>query len=206
MEISWYKQLWYLRDRRVDNWFMMSSPWPTVLLTFVYWFCSIVLGPYLMKNRSALELKKPIQIYNLIQVVSSAYMFYEACVIGWFSHYNWLCQPVEMDAQPNSYAMRMAAVCHLYYLSKFTEFADTFFFIARKKFSHVSKLQLIHHGIMPIHSYMVVRWLPGGHESFGGTFNALVHVIMYSYYFLGMWPMSSSPYMSQLAIWTPRVF
>jgi hypothetical protein len=38
--------------------------------------------------------------------------------------------------------MRMAICCWIYYMSKFTEFADTFFFIARKKFAHVSMLQV----------------------------------------------------------------
>ena len=176
-----YDKLWSLRDRRVDNWLLMSSPWPTVLLCILYWYCSIVLGPYLMRNRPALELKKTIQFYNLIQITGSAYMVYEACATGWLSHYSWTCQAVELDTHPNSKAMRMASVCWLYYIFKFTEFADTFFFIARKKFTHVSKLQLIHHGIMPMHAYTLVRWLPGGQESFGGTFNALVHVIMYRY-------------------------
>ena len=81
-------------------------------------------------------------------------------------------------------AMRVARATHLYFLTKFIEFADTFFFIARKKFSHVSRLQLIHHGCMPIFAWIMVRWLPGGHESFGGGLNCLVHVIMYTYYFL----------------------
>ena len=58
--------------------------------------------------------------------------------------------------------MRMAAATHLYFLSKFIEFLDTFFFIVRKKFRNVSKLQLIHHGVMPIFSFMLVRWLPNG--------------------------------------------
>ena len=75
--------------------------------------------------------------------------------------------------------------CYLYYINKFVEFADTFFFIARKKFRNVNKLQLIHHGIMPIYGFMIARWLPGGHETFGGMFNCFVHVIMYGYYFLG---------------------
>jgi len=47
-----------------------------------------------------------------------------------------------MHTDPNSTGMRMAAVTHFYYLSKFVEFADTFFFIARKKFGNVSALQV----------------------------------------------------------------
>ena len=30
----------------------------------------------------------------------------------------------------------------------------------------------------------MVRWLPGGHETFGGFLNSLVHIFMYGYYFL----------------------
>ena len=108
-----------------------------------------------------------------------------------FFHYSYfysllqVCQPLENDSTPNSFAMRMAMACYLYYINKFVEFADTFFFIARKKFRNVNKLQLIHHGIMPIYGFMIARWLPGGHETFGGMFNCFVHVIMYGYYFLG---------------------
>lgn len=182
--VEFYNELWSLRDRRVDNWLLMSSPWPTITLSVAYWYCSIVLGPFLMKDRPAFELKKSIQIYNIFQVVISGYMFVECCMAGWFTHYNWACQAVELDTHPDSAGIRMATMTHLYFLSKFIEFADTFFFIARKKFTHVNRLQLIHHGIMPIQAYMLVRWLPGGHESFGGMFNCFVHVIMYGYYFL----------------------
>ena len=78
----------------------------------------------------------------------------------------------------------MTRACWLYFMGKFLEFADTFFFTVRKKFEHVSYLQVIHHGIMPLYGYIMVRWFPGGHESFGGFLNSLVHVFMYGYYFL----------------------
>merc|ERR550532_3819183 len=91
----------------------------------------------------------------------------------------------------------MAAATHLYFLSKFIEFLDTFFFIVRKKFRNVSKLQLIHHGVMPIFSFMLVRWLPNGYETFGGGLNCLVHVFMYSYYFLA----SLGPQMQKYLWW-----
>ena len=37
---------------------------------------------------------------------------------------------------------------------------------------------------MPIFGWHLMYWAPNGHESFGGIFNALVHSIMYTYYFL----------------------
>jgi len=195
--VEFYNELWSRRDLRVDDWLLMSSPWPTVSLSIAYWYICLILGPTLMKDRPAFELKKTIQAYNVFQVALSAYIFVESALAGWFNHYSWVCQPMELGTHLDSTGIRMASACHLYFLSKFTEFPDTFFFIARKKDRNVSTLQLIHHGIMPIVAYLLVRWLPGGHESFGGMFNSLVHVIMYSYYFLA----ALGPHMQKYLWW-----
>ena len=50
---------------------------------------------------------------------------------------------------------------------------------------------------MPVYGYIMVLWLPGGHETFGGTLNSLVHVFMYSYYFLA----SLGPQMQKYLWW-----
>ena len=100
--VEFYNELWNVRDRRLDDWFMMSSIWPTVTLCVFYWYCSIVLGPWLMKNREPLELKYPIQIYNVFVTLLSAYMFWETIMSGWFTHYSWTCQEVELDPDPKS--------------------------------------------------------------------------------------------------------
>ena len=86
---------------------------------------------------------------------------------------------------------------YVYFLNKIVEFSDTFFFIARKKFRNVNRLQLIHHSIMPIFTFLMVRWLPGGHESFPAMFNSFIHVIMYSYYFLA----ALGPHMQKYLWW-----
>ena len=62
--------------------------------------------------------------------------------------------------------MRMAAVIHIYFLSKPLEFLDTIFFVATKKFRNVSKLQVIHHAVMPFFTFCLVRWLPNGNFTF----------------------------------------
>ena len=49
---------------------------------------------------------------------------------------------MEQGSEPGSPAMRMVAVVYVYYLSKFVEFLDTFFFVARKKFNQVSFLHV----------------------------------------------------------------
>ncbi|KAF4525554.1 hypothetical protein B566_EDAN015111 [Ephemera danica] len=108
---------------------MMSSPLPTLSICLLYAYCAKVLGPRLMENRKPFDLRNVLIVYNAIQTVFSAWIFYE---------------PVDYSLNPT--AIRMAHTCWWYYFSKFTEFFDTFFFILRKKNQHVSNLHVIHHG------------------------------------------------------------
>lgn len=64
---------------------------------------------------------------------------------GWLRDYSYRCQPVDYSPK----GLRMAETCWWYYISKFTEFFDTLFFLLRKKNQHVSTLHVIHHGVMP---------------------------------------------------------
>lgn len=76
----------------------------------------------------------------------------------------------------------MARTCWWYYISKFTEFFDTLFFILRKKYQHVSTLHVIHHGCMPFSVWMGMKFAPGGHSTFFAMLNSFVHIVMYFYY------------------------
>ena len=57
--------------------------------------------------------------------------------------------------------IQMAHLSWWYYISKFLEFSDTIFFVLRKKFSHVSTLHVIHHGVMPMSVWWGVKFTPG---------------------------------------------
>ncbi|XP_075236420.1 very long chain fatty acid elongase AAEL008004-like isoform X3 [Lycorma delicatula] len=142
-------------DPRTANWFLMSSPLPTLAICLSYVYFVKVLGPKLMENRKPFLLKNVLIAYNLFQVVFSSWLFYE-----------------------------MVNVCWWYYFSKFTEFMDTIFFVLRKKSQHVSTLHVIHHGCMPMSVWFGVKFTPGGHSTFFGLLNTFVHIIMYSYYLL----------------------
>ena len=63
-------------------------------------------------------------------------------------------------------------------------FSLQFCFVARKKFSHVSLLHVVHHGIMPMSVWPGARMVPGGHASFFGLLNTFVHIFMYFYYWV----------------------
>lgn len=64
-------------DPRVNNWFMMSSPFPTLFICLFYAYFVKVLGPKLMENRKPFDLKRILLFYNFFQVIFSAWLFCE---------------------------------------------------------------------------------------------------------------------------------
>ncbi|CAK1553757.1 unnamed protein product [Leptosia nina] len=178
---DWYRDVMDNRgDPRVKDWPMMSSPLPTLMACLCYAFCAKKLGPALMANRKPFELRNILVVYNFVQTVFSAWIFYEYMASGWWGHYDFRCQLVDYSRSPR--AMRMANTCWWYYFSKFTEFFDTLFFVLRKKNEHVSTLHVIHHGIMPMSVWFGLKFAPGGHSTFFALLNTFVHIVMYFYY------------------------
>ena len=96
--------------------------------------------------------------------------------------YNFFCQPIDESDDPNEYVV--AECCLWYFFCKFTEFLDTVFFVLRKKNDQITTLHVIHHSIMPAATWWGVKFAPGGHGTFFGFLNTMVHIIMYTYYLL----------------------
>jgi len=167
-------------DPRVVDYPMMSSIWPSFILTVAYFFIVKYAGPKFMENRKPYEIKEIMLAYNFGMVILSGYIMYEFAASGWLAGYSLGCQPV--DYSPTPKAMRMVNVCWMFYISKFLEFFDTFFFILRKKYTHVSFLHVFHHGIMPISWWFGVKFVPGGFGTFHALLNSFIHFMMYMYY------------------------
>lgn len=74
-----------------------------------------VAGPRLMENRKPFELRKVLIVYNFLQVLFSTWLFYEACVTGWFNGYSLTCQPVDYSRSPT--ALRVINDRFVYVLS-----------------------------------------------------------------------------------------
>ncbi|XP_045493641.1 elongation of very long chain fatty acids protein AAEL008004 isoform X2 [Colias croceus] len=182
-------------DPRTNPWFLMSSPFPTLIICLSYVYLVKVIGPKFMENRKPYELQNLLIIYNFSQVIFSMWLFYESLMGGWLNHYSFRCQPV--DYTDNPIANRMVHACWWYYFSKFTEFFDTIFFVLRKKFDHVSTLHVIHHGVMPMSVWFGVKFTPGGHSTFFGLLNTFVHIIMYTYYMMA----AMGPHMKKYLWW-----
>ncbi|XP_058806719.1 elongation of very long chain fatty acids protein AAEL008004-like [Phymastichus coffea] len=181
--VDYYKDLMYNRnDPRTQNWFLISSPGPLLLLIFSYIYFSVSLGPRLMRNRKPFDLRKTLIIYNFIQVLLSIYIVHEALMSGWLHDYSYTCQPVDYSNNPQ--ALRMAKGVYFYFACKLIELLDTLFFVMRKKQRQISFLHVYHHAMMPICAWIGVRFVPGGHATLLGLINSFIHVLMYTYYML----------------------
>nr|QWC69491.1 fatty acid elongase 3 [Tigriopus californicus] len=179
---TYIHDLWELRDKRMDGYPLMSSPWPAIGLCFGYICIVKLIGPAIMKNREPFQLKTPMLLYNGFQVVFSLFVVCLGVQAGWFNGYSLRCQPVDYSNEPKP--VLMAFSTYLYFCMKFVEFLDTIFFILRKKDSQVSFLHVAHHAIMAVYMWPIVRFMPGGHGSLAGLLNSFVHIIMYGYYFM----------------------
>lgn len=167
-------------DPRVKNWPLMQSPFPGMAMIVAYVYFVKVAGPQFMKKRRPFELRSLMAFYNFALVLINLYVFWGIGWYGYFNGYSLKCQPV--DYSYNHDAVRMAQMGYYFYLTKFIEFADTIFFVLRKKDNQISALHVIHHSIVPFSLWFGIKFAPGGYNALFPFLNSLVHVIMYTYY------------------------
>lgn len=181
--LGWYSYLMVnLRDPRVDSWPMMSSIWITTAICVLYVYIVKVWGPRFMQDREPYQIKGIMLAYNLFQTLFSTWMFMEGWGFYVSGGYNWHCEPVDYSNSPS--AMRALNLAWWYFFSKFIDLFDSFFFVARKKFGHLSALHVIHHSTLPWLCWWGPRFVGGGQSGFGPFLNSGVHTVMYLYYLL----------------------
>ena len=84
------------------------------------------------------------------------------------------CDEVNYSTSAN--ALRMAAACWWYYISKLFEFVDSFSMVLRKRDKQLSFLHLYHHSTMFPLWWIGVSYVAGGNTIIGATMNCIVHV------------------------------
>jgi hypothetical protein len=67
---------------------------------------------------------------------------------------------------------------------KIFDLSETIVFILRKKYQQISVLHVYHHISTVLYVWIILRYLTHGFAMYILQINAIVHVIMYSYYFL----------------------
>ncbi|KAI5696070.1 hypothetical protein M8J75_007632 [Diaphorina citri] len=149
----------------VDNWFLMPSWLPVTSIVVLYLIFVKIVGPRMMENRKPYNIKNIILVYNLVQTVYNAYI-------------------LSYPRETNPLWMTFCEASYLYFISKIVDLLDTIFFVLRKKNSQISFLHVYHHVMMVFATWAFLRYFKGEQGIFVGALNSLVHVVMYSYYFL----------------------
>lgn len=170
-------------DPRVAHLPLLGNLWIVLAIVALYVAFVLHYGPRWMANRAPFELKRVMQVYNVVQVLANATIF----VIGLSNTYlqpgySWTCQPVDhTDRSPAM--MKTLYASYAYYMLKYLDLLDTVFIVLRKKNSQVSFLHVYHHGGMVFGVSIFMTFLGGSHCSMLGIINLLVHTVMYAYYY-----------------------
>ncbi|KAF8782364.1 Elongation of very long chain fatty acids like protein [Argiope bruennichi] len=91
-----------------------------------------------------------------------------------------ICEPAVITKDNWTYLV--ANVAWVIYALKYLEFADTIFFVLRKKSRLITNLHVIHHAALPIIAWVFMRTETSGFQFFPAGLNSFIHIIMYTYY------------------------
>jgi elongation of very long chain fatty acids protein 7 len=179
-----YHDIWEFTAEPRTNSFPLigGGPWKVFLIVGVYLALTMRILPAVMKNRKPFDLRSTMVVYNLLMVMLNGV----GCIIGFYlSNYGlrtWACEcSTPEDDSPSTWIMIYLG--YFYFLSKFFDLMDTFFFVLRKKNEHLSFLHMFHHGMMPFVAWVGVKYFHFN-NGFTGLFNSFIHAVMYAYYAL----------------------
>nr|CAD7409888.1 unnamed protein product [Timema poppensis] len=141
--IDWYDFVFFkLADPRVKDWPLIGSPVYLLVIVALYLFFVLVAGPKFMENRRPYDLKKIIAVYNILQVLANAYLFYGTLTSGWTDKIGLGCYPIKYEDDPD---LKLAGMVWKIFILKIVDLLDTIFFVLRKKSNQVTFLHVYHH-------------------------------------------------------------
>ncbi|XP_016968196.1 elongation of very long chain fatty acids protein 7 [Drosophila biarmipes] len=160
-----------------------KDPWYMITVLSLYLYFVTKAGPQFMESRKPLKLKQIILAHNVIQVVSCIYVIRE---VLYLTHneilYFWKC--TDNGSTPERVQRYYSLAFFIFWL-KMSELLETVIFVLRKKQNQVSKLHVFHHISTVTLAYLLINVNQNGTAAYFCAFlNSIVHVIMYSYYFV----------------------
>lgn len=163
----------------VKEWPLMSSPMPTLYLSFTYLFLVKFLS-FLMKYIKELNIKYIILSYNLLSIFLNVYISLKIIYIKYKAKDFHLC--TNIHSQDTAYSLEMNKIIWWFYISKGVEFLDTIFFLLRKKFHKISFLHIYNHATMFPIWWLCTSYLANGTSAVAALMNSILHVLLYYYY------------------------
>ncbi|XP_024880985.1 elongation of very long chain fatty acids protein AAEL008004-like [Temnothorax curvispinosus] len=180
------------------EWSLIATPYPLMLIIFMYIYFVLYAGPRYMKNRPPYELRTFILIYDVIQILANLWFVKEHISAGWstdvaFNGIFYMNHCVTHSKLPLNMIKLFDMVWWLGFLKLF-DFVETCIFVLRKKQNQVSGLHVYHHVSNLTFLWYYLKYSLDERATFISLFNCAVHVIMYIYYFIAGW----SPDLQQL--------
>lgn len=94
-------------DKRVDDWPLMQSPFPTLTISTIY-LLTVWLGPKWMKTREPFQLRFLLVVYNFGMVLLNFFIFKEVCVPFWKGEFLLRFEDVKMKMM---YSLSVESEC-----------------------------------------------------------------------------------------------
>ena len=190
MDLMWM----FPREERLTG---LIFEYPSIILAIVLFYLWFVLraGPRWMATREPFQLKSVTRAFNLFQVVANIWYSYHTIDLAvrnfHTGRFSFGCNPPSIGSAPLEFPQDnelILLICHVYFKVRILDFLDTVFFVLAKKQSHVSFLHVYHHVVVVLTAYIYLRsgWAPCIY--YASLLNSLVHIVMYSYYFLSTFP------------------
>lgn len=182
-------------DPRVNDYPLLNGgPWKVLTISLIYLLIAKYWGPKLMKGKSSWNCRRAMILHNLFLIILNGLGFVLGMYLTGFGRDSWSCKRLNTsDYSFKSYML--INLGYMYFISKFIDFMDTFFFILRKKNSHITGLHVFHHSIMPLTAWVGCKFFPGGNSALTPLANTFVHMVMYTYYLCSALGIEPSKYM-----------
>ena len=78
-----WEDLWERRDKRMDDYPLMSNPLHTAAICCVYFYLIIFAGPRYMKDRKPMSIRGFMIVYNALMVILSSYIVIQVRNLKW---------------------------------------------------------------------------------------------------------------------------
>ncbi|CAL1268316.1 unnamed protein product [Larinioides sclopetarius] len=167
----------------VENKYIIKHP--SVLYSVIAAYILFVkwIGPALMENRKAFEMRNILIFYNFFQAIGNTFIAYEI-ISGLIEFWDERCM-VKYNPELPKLIQRAFKPAWFLFLVKHIDLLDTVFFVLRKKQSQITFLHVFHHAgmcLIAIWGITRLHMTPGFYIAIGFAINTIIHIIMYTYY------------------------
>lgn len=164
----------------------------------LYLLITLGLFFFMKRRQTGFRLRWLLCIYDAINVVGACYIAFYILQYKLSHSGLLLCNPITNDED----GYRLARVFTLFYIQKYFEFVDTWFFLLRKSFRQVTFLHLFHHSSITVVVGSIMPFDYNGDMYLPILLNSANHAAVYSHYLLTSLGIRSwwSPYITYLQV------